>query len=261
MKTKILKGIVMMSAVVLGACTTTKYAAQQKDYNDDVYYSKAKAGDQVEYASNDRSYRNDGYYDNYTSRINRFNSYSPFAYDGFYNSYYGAGLGLGLGYGLGSLYSPYSFYSPYSVYSPYSYYGTGFGYGGYGLGYGGYGYGGIYSGYTVVNNNGRPSRGTGNPNAAYHGTFNGGMTRSSVVNGRSYNPGIATGRSYNNMGVRNFGNGNATSNGVSSQRPTRQDIPQTQRSYPTYNNPPSSIGSGFGGGGGGRVSSGRPGRG
>ncbi len=256
MKTKILKGVAMMSMVVLGACSTNKFAAQQKDYNDDVYFSKAKAGDAVEYASNDRSYRNDGYYDNYSSRINRFGGYSPFAYDGFYNSYYGTGLGLGLGYGLGSLYSPYSMYSPYSLYSPYSYYGSG----AYGIG-GGYGYGGLYSAYgTTTATNGRPSRGTGNPNAAYHGTFNGGMTRSSVVNGRSYNPGIATGRSYNNMGVRNFGNGNATSNGVSSQRPTRQDIPQTQRSFPTYNAPSSTSG-GFGGGGGGRVSSGRPGRG
>ncbi|RYE19494.1 MAG: hypothetical protein EOP42_28980, partial [Sphingobacteriaceae bacterium] len=91
MKTKILKGIAMASMVVLGACSTNKFAAQQKDYNDDVYFSKAKAGDAVEYASNNRSYRNDGYYDNYASRINRFGGYSPFAYDGFYNSYYGTG--------------------------------------------------------------------------------------------------------------------------------------------------------------------------
>jgi hypothetical protein len=237
MKTKILKGIVMMSAVVLGACTTTKYAAQQKDYNDDVYFSKAKAGDQVEYANNNRYNNNDGYYDNYASRINRFGGYSPFAYDGFYNSYYGAGLGLGLGYGLGSLYgySPYSFYSPYSMYSPYSFYG-----GGYGYGYGG-GYGGLYSAYgTVSSSGGRPYRGNGNPNATYRGSLsNGTITRSSInSNGRSYN-----------------GNGY-------SQRPAVQSIPQ-QRSYPTYNAPSnSSMGGGFsGGGGGGRVSVGRPGRG
>lgn len=247
MKTNILKGIVMMSAVVLGACTTTKYAAQQKDFNDDVYYSKAKAGDAVEYASNNRSYRNDGYYDNYASRINRFGSYSPFAYDGFYNSYYGTGLGLGLGYGIGSLYGGYSPYS--SFYSPYSYYGGGYGYGGYGIG--GSPYWGLYSGYTTVNANGaRPTRGTGNPGAAY----NSGMSRTSVVNGRTYNSGVIS-----------SGRGNTiNNNGGYSQRPTRQEVPQTQRSYPTYNTPaPSSVGGGFsGGGGGGRVSSGgRPGRG
>ncbi len=235
MKTKILKGIVMMSVVVLGACTTTKYAAQQKDYNDDVYYSKAKAGDVVEYASNDRSYRNDGYYDNYAGRINRFNNYSPFAYDGFYNSYYGTGLALGLGYGLGSFYgySPYSFYSPYSLYSPYSYYGTGY------YGIGGSPYMGLYSGYSNVNSSygARPSRGTGNP-GSYTGTVRG----SSVIPGRGNIP---------------------TSTGYSA-RPTRQEIPQVQRSYPTYTPSPSSNsnGGGFGGGGGGsRVSSSRPGRG
>lgn len=238
MKTKILKGIVMMSAVVLGACTTTKYTAQQKDYNDDVYYSKAKAGDQVEYASNDRSYRNDGYYDNYTSRISRFNSYSPFAYDGFYNSYYGTGLGLGLGYGLGSYYgySPYSVYSPYSIYSPYSYYGTGY------YGIGGNPYMGLYSGYSTVNSSygARPSRGTGNPGTVYGRTFTG--ARSSVAG--SARPSI------------NSVNGNGYS-----QRPAVQSTPQIQRSYPTYN-PPSSNGGGFGGGGGGgRVSTSRPGRG
>lgn len=232
MKTKILKGIVMLSAVVLGACSTNKYAAQQKDYNDDVYFSKAKAGDAVEYASNNRSYRNDGYYDDYSSRINRFGGYSPFAYDGFYNSYYGAGLGLGLGYGLGSLYgySPYSLYSPYSFYSPYSYYGAGYG-------LGGYGYGGLYSAYgTVSSNNGRPSRGTGNPNAAYRGTLNSGMTRTSTTGGRTYG-------------------------GSNNQVPAAtQSIPQ--RSFPTYNSPSnSSMGGGFSSGGGGRVSSGRPGRG
>lgn len=243
MKTKILKGVAMMSMVVLGACSTNKFAAQQKDYNDDVYFSKAKAGDAVEYASNDRSYRNDGYYDNYASRINRFGTYSPFAYDGFYNSYYGTGLGLGLGYGLGSLYSPYSMYSPYSLYSPYSYYGSG-----YGLGYGGgYGYGGLYSGYgTTTTTNGRPSRGTGNPNAIYGGTMRNG---SSVIAGRGYNPSIRTSTTGNN-------------NGGNFQQPARtQTAPQTQRSFPTYN-APSSMGGGFsGGGGGGRVSSGRPGRG
>lgn len=242
MKTKILKGVAIMSMVVLGACSTNKFAAQQKDYNDDVYFSKAKAGDAVEYASNDRSYRNDGYYDNYSSRINRFGSYSPFAYDGFYNSYYGTGLGLGLGYGLGSLYgySPYSMYSPYSLYSPYSYYGSG-----YGLGYGGgYGYGGLYSGYgTVSSNNGRPNRGNGNPNGSFRGYLNNGMTRSSVT---------SSGRIFNTYSNGSTNNGN-------NQRPATQNVPQ--RSFPTYNAPaPSSMGGGFGGGGG-RVSSGRPGRG
>ncbi len=244
MKTNILKSIVMMSAVVLGACTSTKYVAQQKDFNDDVYYSKAKAGDAVEYASNNRNYGNDGYYDNYASRINRFGSYSPFAYDGFYNSYYGAGLGLGLGYGLGSLYSPYSVYSPYSLYSPYSYYGTGYG-------YGGYGYGGLYSAYGVATTtNGRPSRGTGNPNATY-----GGMTRTgSFANGRGYTP---IQRTSVNGGAYNPNINRTYSQPARTQQAAPQQI---QRSFPTYN-APSSIGGGFSGGGGGRVSSGRPGRG
>ena len=244
MKTKILKGIVMMSAVVLSACTSTKYAAEQKkDYNDDVYYSKAKATDQVEYASNDRSYRNDGYYDDYAGRLSRFGGYSPFAYDSYfyspYSYYGGLGLGLGLGYGLGG------FYSPYSIYSPYSFYGGGY------YGVGGYGYGGLYSAYGVTSNGNygaRPSRGNGNPGVTYRNTFN--TTSRSSLSRSSYYPG------NNNPSIR--------SNTSDYGRAARQYAPQSQRSMPTYNAPaPSSYsgGGGFGGGGGGRVSSARPGRG
>lgn len=253
MKTKILKGIVMMSVVVLSACSSTQYAAQQKkDLNDDVYYSKAKAGEQVEYASGN-SYRNDGYYDDYAGRINRFGYSSPFAYDSYmyspYSSYGAAGLGLGLGYGLGGYYSPYSMYSPYSLYSPYSYYGTGY------YGYGGSPYMGLYSGYSTANNStygARPNRGNGNPSATYRQPYtNSTLQRSSVA--RSYSP------SSRNSSI----NRNNSNNGYTQQTPARQYAPQTQRSMPTYTAPaPSSMGGGFGGGGGGgRVSSSRPPRG
>lgn len=228
----------MMSAVVLSACTSTKYAAQQKkDYNDDVYYSKAKAADQVDYADN-RSYRNDGYYDDYAGRINRFNSYSPFAYDSYMYSpysYYGAaGLGLGLGYGLG-------YYSPYSFYSPYSYLGTGY------YGVGGYPYWGLYSGYGTVsagNYSARPNRGNGNPNTIYSRSYNPSSRGTAIIPNRGGYSSATRTSSANNSGI-NY-----------NQRPARQYVPQTQRSYPTYNAPASSMGGGFSGGGGGRVSSG-----
>ncbi|WP_462265832.1 hypothetical protein [Mucilaginibacter sp.] len=171
MRKHILSGILMIGALALGSCSTAKLAASNAS-DDDVYYTKAKAGDRPTYAQQP-AYRpdreneyadvtpdnEDEYYydDSYSARINRFGYASPFGYydDYYYNSYGYAPYG---GYGYGGFGSGYGGYG----YGPYGYGGLGYGYGlggyyggfggfgfglGYGFGYGGFGYGGFYGGY------------------------------------------------------------------------------------------------------------------
>ncbi len=170
-----LKYLIAICAISLSACSTSqKLASTPGADDDDVYFTQAKAGDQIMYA--DDSYQangyNDGYddddyyyYGDYASRINRFNNFSPFGYNSFYYGYspfnpwrwnmgYGMGgwnRGFGFNYGLGWGYDPFFYggmYSPY-FYDPFyaSFYGYGWGLG-YGLGYspwgwGGFGWGGL----------------------------------------------------------------------------------------------------------------------
>ncbi|MEO6151264.1 MAG: hypothetical protein ABIN95_00325 [Mucilaginibacter sp.] len=297
MKRNITLGTIIISAIALSSCSTTKLASSQ-NAGDDVYNSVAKAADAPVYVAppvyrdeNEDAAEGDGYeddyyasdddyyyYDDYASRINRFNYYSPFGYyDNLYYGYspYGPGLGLGYGgygggwglnIGLGFGYAGYGGYgfSPYWG-SPWGYGYGGFGYGGlgysyWGTGYGGYPYWGVYSAYN--NSNPRPYRGSGIPDRGYRP----GMTsRSTMSNGRpgmSY-PGsrVATGGAG-----RRPSSGSRTSTGVA--RPQRQgesQRPVFQPSRPTYS-PPSNSGGSFGGGrssggGGGGRSSGGGGRG
>jgi len=259
MKRNIISGIILIGALALGSCSTTKLASNQLNQDDDVYFSKAKAGDSPEYVTNAQqqqntnNYNNDDdyyYYDSYAARINRFNYISPFNYyDGFYDGFYSPyassfNFGLGFGYGLGGYYGYSPYYSPfgyygYGYYSPYSYFGTGYA--------GGSPYWGIYSG-NRINNNPRPYRGSGAPNNAF-------VNRNARPVG--YNGKYPVNRNYpgrpavNSTGGRTA-NGTATSN----TRPARPQ--QAQPSYqpqPRVQSAPapapsSSSGRGYSGGGG-----------
>ncbi|PTQ97998.1 hypothetical protein C8P68_103157 [Mucilaginibacter yixingensis] len=290
MKRNILNGIILISALALGSCSTQKLASNQGD--DDVYNTNARAGDSPEYIARSNApvqdrYYNDGgydddyyYYDSYASRINRFSYYSPFNYyDNLYygyspyyyggvgwSPYLGYGLGIGIGYGGYYGYSPYwglgSFYDPLYYgygygYSPYSYWGIGYGYGG--------GYWGIYSANNRSNIT-RPSR--------LGSTVGGGMI--GTVRGGGVVPGRGDSRIYPdfvpNRPSRIYGttgtNGGRTMTTTSSRQPSDQ---QTQRptytptERPSYTPSSSSSNSSGGGGGGGRSSGGggggsRPGR-
>ncbi|MBS7562978.1 hypothetical protein KHS38_01060 [Mucilaginibacter sp. Bleaf8] len=287
MKTTILKGVILCSALALASCSTPSQLASGKKADDDVYFSEAKAGDQPDYRmpiSEDRYVNADEmandddeyyYYDSYSSRINRFGYTSPFGYyDDFYYGYspyaYGAygygspyygggwGLGVGLGYGYGSYYGGFSpFGYGYYGYSPYSYWGTG-----YGLGYGGgYPYWGVYSAYGRAANP-RPYRGPG-----IAGTSYGSATRLSRpatgYNGAYPNTMNYPGRAVYSNGSGNYGRRTTPRNGsngnyVPPSRPQREDMGR-----PTYQ--PRSTGSSFGGGGmssggGGSRGGGRPSR-
>lgn len=184
-------GAVLMAVAALASCSTQRLASNSK-YEDNVYYSQAKAGDQIigeptytddqVYAGDDDDYY---YYDSYASRINRFNYASPFDYSDNYYYDYGpsdstsyntyAGVWPGYGYGFG----PYGYFG----YDPLFYGAYGFGLG-YGYPYGGYyryGYGGysLWGGYGRGHGiTPRPVRGTGMPanamvarNIGYRGAY------------------------------------------------------------------------------------------
>jgi hypothetical protein len=282
MKQNILKGIILIGAIALGSCSTQNKIASSQVPDDDVYYTKAKAGDQPVYAVRQDTYRNDNngynndyqddyyYYDSYSARLNRFYNYSPFLssyyddlyygqYSPYYNNYaFGAGLGYGY-YGGGYFgYNPFSYYgygyNPYFGYSNYGYYGST-------IGYGYSPYWGAVSYYNVARtyNNPRPYRGSGQASSVAGVAYG-----NRGVNGVSYSgrpsgayvqrgtqavgsPTINTARTYNNGN-----NGNAG-------RPVRQSEPRQQPQYQpqTQSAPPasssgSSGASSSGGGGGGR---------
>jgi hypothetical protein len=278
-------GIFLFSALALSSCSTTKLASNQS--SDDVYFSKATAGDEPiyaaqpnynnnQYADQDQDTNDDDYfyYDDYTSRINRFSYYSPFSYyDDLYYGYnnyaYNNGFSLGFNYG------PYGYgYSPYG----YGGFGLGYGYGGWGLGFGygygglGYGYGGwglggyygggFYGGGYASSGTPRPNRGTGVFNRGTSSAYGrnpassfgrGTRVSSSSSNGIGYIPG--------GRGVRN----NNGTQGSSYARPARTDArPSRTDAQPVRQQPvsidrtsssPASSGGGSrssGGGGGGR---------
>lgn len=297
MKRNILKGMILIGAIALSSCSTqNKLASAQNDLNDDVYGTKAVAGEQPVYAVRQQTYRQDNnadndyysnndndyyYYDSYSARLNRFYNDSPFLssyyddlYYGQYNPYYsGYSFGVGLGYGnygggyFG--YSPYSYYggygyNPYFGYSNYGYYGST-------IGYGYSPYWGAVSYYNVArtynNNKARPYRGTGFPTgvARSGGTGyanNAGRTQSYNPGGRpaavsTNNQGRST-TSYSGRPVRPSTNSRPQQvQQQPQQRPQAQPQPQPQ---PTYSPPPSSSGNSGGGGGERSNGSSRPGR-
>jgi hypothetical protein len=279
MKRNLLKGIILISVVALSSCSTTNKLAGTKNVDDDVYFTKAKSGDYMVYASDNQqnNYSGDNdyyYYGDYASRISKFNYFSPFDYnDDFYYNY--------------SSYSPYSSLSPlpnttasvadyddYSsqaynigaMYSPYDY-----GYSDYYMGgYDDLGYGNIYSSYIFGGGGSRRSsrghnyarminRANGNTAGNSSGaplTFHKGRT--GVVNSGSttaYYPGNPN---------RNSTNGSTAVNGYNN-RPIRSvndnprqavqsvDRPQAQQSISNSNSSSGSSGnSSSSAGGGGR---------
>jgi hypothetical protein len=291
MKKNILRSIVLLSALALASCSTTNQLASTQKADDDVYFSKAEAGEAPVYRQPVREDRyTDGnagngndddyyYYDSYSSRINRFGYNSPFDYyDDYYYGYnspyaynsfafspFGGGFGYGgwnLGIGLGYGYGGYG-YGGWG--SPFGYgYGLGLGYGyggiyspysywGTGLGYGG-GYWGVYS---ANNSNYRPR-----PDRNFNGT-GGGRTVGGRVgyNGNYPNTGYYPGRATNSV----RGNGSGTTGNTYGGRQSRgargdansQPVyrPTTiDRPAPSYN--PGNSGGNSGGGGGGRSSGG-----
>ena len=243
MKRNLLKGIVLIGAIALSSCSTTHKLTGTKNADDDVYYTKASAGDQTEYANNYQGYNGDDdyyYYGDYASRINRFNYFTPFDYDdSFYYNYspvnqFSLGFTFNSPYGLGPMYSPFGYgYMPY--------YDLG--------GYDDIGYGGIYSAYLYGGGhrwrqNARPNYLGGKANRNTPITYRSVYTGNNTLVNRLFYPGrpVASGNNRNNPNTRM----------VRPERDTRQDMQQNfnRASSP----PPSSSGGGgnSGGGGGGR---------
>lgn len=280
MKRNIIRGAVLLATLAFASCSTQKLATSAKSSDDDVYYTKAKAGDQVDMPI---AYQQDGnadgqsvyddagdgsdddyyYYDSYASRINRFSYDSPFNYydDYYYDysspysnsgygldayAYGGGGFGIGLGFGYGGYgYNPYGYYG-------YSSFGIGYG-GGYpywGI-YSGYGYGGGYGGYGRYGNGSRPFRGSGAP------AFAGRSVRGLGYNGKyptsAYYPGRSVTNGIRRAGTTGYSGGN---NNGRQMRPVVRDNPTYQ---PRVNSAPSgSSNSGGGNSGGGGARPGRP---
>ncbi|MEO8886178.1 MAG: hypothetical protein ABI367_08965 [Mucilaginibacter sp.] len=280
MKSNLFAGIILIGAAVLSSCSSTTQLTKTSNpiNDDDVYYTKAKAGDRTEYI-NDADYlasqqgnEDDDYYyyGDYASRINRFGYYSPFDYGDplyyGYSPYYGSrfSMGLGMGLGYGSPYYSYG-YSPYFDlgygYSPfYDGYGYGLGgYGGYGLGYGGgYGIGGYGGGFLwgggTTGQRSRPVYANGN---------NPIVDRSIRSNLPSQNTTILRGNTSQGRVVNGVMQRNADGSGARAVRDSRpqqdqpifrapQNISTSNNSGGNFSSGSSGGSSGGGGGGGGR---------
>ncbi|MFA6083917.1 hypothetical protein [Mucilaginibacter sp.] len=288
MKRNLIKGIILISAVVLSSCSVNKLSSNKN--SDDVYFSNATAGEQPEYAVQqkpvyrqeaDDQYSDDDdyyYYDDYASRINRFSYYSPFGYyDYAYSPYvYGGGYGYApFGYGLGFGYGGFGYGG--LGYGFGGYYGFGgFGYGvGYGYGYGyspysywgiGYGGGGYWGPVSANNSYGpRPNRGNGSPGSSI------GVPRTSYGGGRAASVGSTGYYSGRPNRVGSGGSsvgrpGNYGSTGSARPaRTVREDRPQVDRPRPNIErapqpsySPPSNSGGGGGGSSSGGGGGGRP---
>jgi hypothetical protein len=260
MKRNLIIGILFIGAAALSSCYTANKMASQTT-NDDVYYSRATAGDGPEYVPTvasqpEDSYADDDYYyyGDYAARINRFDYYSPFDYcDGFYgySPYNRFGFGLSLGFGYN--YSPYGYgYSPYGYgYSPY--YG---GYNYYGVGYGGYG--GYYYGGSLAGNNPRPYRGSGSPGTpvTYRGQRIG--LASAATSRIGYYPGRPGNRGVGVNAAGGSANGRPSRTSIDNSRPQQVSSERYQPPSNSNNNSgrssssSSSSGSSSSGGGGGR---------
>jgi hypothetical protein len=257
MKMNLFQGIILISAVALSSCSTTYIASNQSSSTDDVYYSKATAGDQIVYAAD--NYKTDNYSyedefdrnyyldDSYAARINRFSYYTPWRgyYDnlwlssGYYNAaYLYSGFGIGLHYSPWAwAYSPYNYYgySPFA-YSPYSFYGMGYG----------NPYWGVYSYYRPSRQNpnygARPARGSENVGYANAVRGNSGTVRMGS-NGRTSTVRENNGTSTVRPTRTSTGNG-ATERPTRTEqaRPARTNAAPAPASRPTSVDRPSSSG-------------------
>ena len=282
MNRNIFTGAMLIGVLAFASCSTQKLTSNQS-VDDDVYFTKAKAGEQVpmQIAYNQNVYANPQdqsgsdsdddyyYYDSYASRINRFSYNSPFNYydDYYYDyastpttsgyggydlnayAYGGYGWGLGIGFGYGGFYSPWGYgygYGGYPFWGIYSAYGYGGGY--YGGGYygGGYGYGGGYRGTP------RPFRGSGSPGIASANRSVRGIGYSGAYQNAGYYPGRSVNANGRRVGTNGYGSGNYNNGQQGRQtRATRTDYPTYQPTRTTTNSMPSSSGGGGNSGGGG----------
>jgi hypothetical protein len=244
MKRNLLRGIILIGAMALSSCSTLNTISKSENTGDDVYYTKAKAGDDYEYIAPEYAQqpvvapiRNDDYYyyGDYESRIKRFSYYTPFDYDDdFYYSY-----------------TPYNYYSPQPTviadanmgydygYDPYAYdFGTysayDFGYGDY-IGYDNFGYGFafstfIYGGGSRTSHKKSYAHSNNNLGASDGLTFtraNGGSNRSNTSNGPGLTFARANGGNGNNTGNSpglTFTRANANSNAVYPGRPGTNSV-------------------------------------
>jgi len=283
MKRNLSKGIVLISIVLLSSCSVTSKLAGTQNNGDDVYYTKAIAGDQVGYAdvttNRQNSYSPDNdyyYYGDYTSRINRFSYSSPFDYDDdfyFSNSDYtpdtpskpseNQATDQSYDYAYDPVQqSPYNF----GVYSPFD-----FGYYGFG-GYDDFDYGGGYVAYLSGggrhhsgNQATRPANtgGGSNPPLTFRRANTGnnpslGIVNSPGLRGNTANATIYPGRPGTSVTA------NSTTNTYNNSRPIRQasdnprpqviqtqSVQSAQPSSPSTSNTSSSSGGGSSGSGGG----------
>jgi hypothetical protein len=280
MKRNLLKGIVLISAMALSSCSVnSKLARTTPTGDDDVYFTKAVAGDKYDMADiNQQNYtRGDNdyyYYGDYASRINRFNYSSPFNYsDDFYYGYtanndYDPGINSSQSNSYNSapanaMYSPFdNGYLPYDdmggyddigyggLYASYLFSG-GFGGGGLGYGYNRY-HSGKYTrtGYTGGKNTG----GSGAPLTFHSARSNNGASQETI-----YYPGrptsTATAGPNRSYSTTNSSQNNQRGVRTETQNP-RPVVQQTFNSAPAQSSSNSSGGGSSGGGGGG----GRPAR-
>jgi uncharacterized membrane protein YgcG len=213
MKRNLLKGIILISAVALSSCSTLNQLSKTSYTGDDVYFTKAQAGDSFDYTAayapaQNTIVRNDDYYyyGDYASRINRFSYYSPFSYDDDfyygYDPYYSYSYN---NYGYGPSTAPYYDYAYSPVYDLGVYSAYDYGYGDY-WGYDNFGYGNAYSNVIFSGGVSKRSRLTTYPKASTSGssssgsssglsfsrggTANGGAT--AIANGLSFSRGAAT---------------------------------------------------------------------
>jgi hypothetical protein len=200
MKRNLLKGIILISAVALSSCSTLNQLAKTSYTGDDVYFTKAQAGDSFDYTAaypQIQNTRNDDYYyyGDYESRINRFSYYSPFSYDD--DFYYGYNPYYYNNYGFGLSTAPYYDYAYSPVYDLGVYSAFDFGYGNY-WGYDNFGYGNAYSTYV----------------------YNGGISKRNRINTYPQNgsaPRSSSGLAFSRGGVGTGANG-AIANGLSFSR-------------------------------------------
>ncbi len=265
MKRNLLNGIFMISALALSSCSELNKLAKTSYTGDDVYFTKAQAGDTFDYSSmytqtTNNNLRNDDYYyyGDYQTRINRFAYYSPFAYDYDYYYDYNPYYYNTYSYGFGGINQApmYDYaYSPYydmGVYSAYD-----FGYGNY-WGVGNFGYGNIYS--TFIGGGGVSTRsrvktypavggmalggGTGNSNSGGLAFTRGGTSNSAATalqNGLSFTRGTTSNLYPNSRALNSTTvypgrpNTTATAQNVPSGNTNRSSTPQAVR--PTTENP------------------------
>jgi hypothetical protein len=297
MKTILPLGIIIISAIALSSCSSLNNLSKAQSIGDDVYYTKAKAGDsfdpQPQYTQN--SYTNNDdyyYYGDYKSRIDRFSYLTPFDYsDDFYYDYASNDYATPPPANTPATEpvddNDYTdAYDDLGIYSAYD-----FGYGDFG-GYDNYGYGVAYSSY-IYGGGGRVSHKRSHEGSRYAGSNSGGPVFHKTgisPNSRPSSGGLAFSRG-NGTPTNNNGNtaftgsrcpggsyavypGRPGSNSTAYVNPTsngnriiRQDNPrpviQQQQTTERYTPPPStssSSSSGSSGSSGGGAASGGGGR-